>query len=199
MLFGNLWECMQLPPPLQGEQLPRGLSVSDHVEKSMVFTLLMFNVMITPRPTAKFSVDLTGAKLFLQDTAAHQELIQVVSRFAKDKLVPFGPDRSILFTACIRMMLRSLTFMYSTWSSVNVQSQEDVDLYRHQVNLFRQCWIAMGWKSAVWIHWVCAHSSAYLSLHSTINGFTSIPTEHRHKDRFPSKKLIFYLLFSLSY
>ena len=154
----------------------------EHKEKISTST---FNGMIIPRPTAKFSVDLTGAKLFIQDTAAHVELVQVVGRFSKDKLVPFGPNRSILLTACIRLMLRALNFMLATWSSEKVFGPEDVELYRQHINQFRQCWRAMGWKSAVWIHWVCAHSVAYLSLHSTINGFTSVPTEHRHQPRLP--------------
>ncbi len=108
--------------------------MSIEVNRAMISTSNMFNGMIIPRPTAKFSVDLTGAKLFIQDTAAHVELVQVVGRFSKDKLVPFGPDHSILLTACIRLMLRALTSMFATWSSEKIFGPEDVEIYRKHIN-----------------------------------------------------------------
>ena len=54
-----------------------------------------------PRPTASGAVDLTGAKVFLKDTAGQQRFVDLVARFAKQAVVQFN-GQSILYHVCIQ-------------------------------------------------------------------------------------------------
>ena len=54
-------------------------------------------------------------------------------------------------------------------------------MYNERVNSFRLCWVSLGWKPALWVHWVCAHSSYYIKQHSNLYVFSSLPTERRHQ------------------
>ena len=60
----------------------------------------MFDLSI-PRPTASGAVDLTGAKIFLKDTAGQHRFVELVERFAKRAVVQFN-GQSILYHVCIQ-------------------------------------------------------------------------------------------------
>ena len=41
--------------------------------------------------------------------------------------------------------------------------------------------MAFRWKPTPWVHWLCAHSEFVLTTYRTWSGFSSIPTQQRHK------------------
>lgn len=135
-----------------------------------------------PRPTSKGSVDLTGAKVFLTDTAGQRRFVDLVERFAKDSMLTWD-SQPIRYHVCIRILLRSITYLYSVWCQRSCVAPDTLLKYEHNISLVRTAWVALTWKPTVWVHWVCCHSAYYLRLHSTIHSFTSIPTEYRHQDR----------------
>ena len=58
-----------------------------------------------------------------------------------------------------------------------------INTYEQSVTTMTHCWLALGWKPTVWVHWVCSHSTFFLRQHGSIHCFTSIPTENRHQLR----------------
>jgi hypothetical protein len=147
---------------------------------TFIFSQWLHVCMCLPRPTAKGTVDLTGAKVFLQDAAGHKALVDLVERFTPNKTVDVA-GRPIRTHVCIRLLLRSLSSMYTVWSSPHLLSIPDLVEYQTNLDNFRQFWLSLAWKPAPWVHWVCAHSMFFLRMHRTFSGFTSIPCEHRHK------------------
>ena len=89
--------------------------------------------------------------------------------------------RQIKVSACLRILFRSLHSLYSLWSQKEILTLDQLILYDKSIATLHKSWLALGWKPAVWVHWVCAHSSFYVHTFRTIYSFTSIPTEHRHQ------------------
>ena len=102
--------------------------------------------MCLPRPTAKGTVDLTGAKVFLQDAAGHKALVDLVERFTPNKTVDVA-GRPIRTHVCIRLLLRSLSSMYTVWSSPHLLSIPDLVAYQTNLDNFRQFWLSLAWKT----------------------------------------------------
>ena len=136
---------------------------------------------IGPRPTSKGSVDLTGGKIFLQSQTLQSNLVEIVERRAPNLTVTWEGGRPIKVSACLRILFRSLHSLYSLWSQKEILTPDQLILYDKSIATLHKSWLALGWKPAVWVHRVCAHSSFYVHTFRTIYSFTSIPTEHRHQ------------------
>ena len=136
---------------------------------------------IGPRPTSKGSVDLTGGKLFLLSQTLHTTHIEIVERRAPTLTVTWEGGRQIKFSACLRILFRSLHSLYTLWSQKETLTPDQLFSYDNSIKNLHKSWLALGWKPAVWVHWVCAHSSFYVHTFRSIYSFTSIPIEYRHQ------------------
>ena len=136
--------------------------------------------MPLPRPTASGKVDITGARMFLEDQEGHRALVDLVATFSKEQKVRWD-DRDVLYHIAIRITLRSMHAMYKIWTKREVLSPSDLSFYHDNLSSFRQCWRSLAWNGTVWIHWVCAHSEYFLTKHLSWQCFTSVPTEMRHQ------------------
>ena len=67
------------------------------------------------------------------------------------------------------------------WCLKTILTTAEVVQYRADVDKFRAAWEGLRWKPAVWVHWVCAHSTYFVQTNRTLFGFSSIPTERRHQ------------------
>lgn len=143
--------------------------------------LLPVGEQVAPRPHSVGTVDLTGARLFLQSSAMQNDLVSIVHQFAPNVEVPWDNRPCIYLSLALQVLLHSLAAIHSVWSTKTWLRDSDVQAYQTQVNRLRTSWCAMGWKPTVWLHWVCAHSVYYVRQCRTIYGYTSIPVERRHQ------------------
>lgn len=135
---------------------------------------------VGPRPTSKGAVDLTGGKLFLQNTTLHANLVRIVEQRAPNHSIWWEPTRKLKLHAIIRILLRSLHSLHNFWTQKELLSPAQLDLYAQAIASLHKAWLALGWKPTVWVHWVCAHSTFFLTTYRSLYSFSSIPTEHRH-------------------
>ena len=126
------------------------------------------------------AVDLTGAKLFLRTPALHKRLTDLVRRLAPHTRVPCQ-GRELFWHTTFLLLLTHLEKMYKLWVEPKWLTPEQVTAYNSLVQKFAECWVALGWKPTLWVHWVCAHSGFVMGAYRTWYGFTSVPTEQRHK------------------
>ena len=136
---------------------------------------------IGPRPTKQGSVDLTGGKLFLQDTNSQLTLVGIVEKHSADRVVQWEGGRSIKVHAAVRILLKTLFQIHSFWIQRTILSPEQQNSYHVAVVTLTNAWKSLSWKPTVWVHWVCAHSSFYVRTHRSLYSFSSIPTEYRHQ------------------
>ena len=133
-----------------------------------------------PRPTKQGAVDLTGGKLFLSDGAQHASLVEIVAKHGTDRNVLFD-HRHMKFHAVFRILLRSIHTLHMFWNQKEKLTNSDFLSYVSDVDLLHNTWTSLHWKPSVWLHWVCAHSTFYMSTYRSISSFSSIPTEYRHQ------------------
>ena len=83
--------------------------------------------------------------------------------------------KDIVVSVAMRLLLRALLTMATTWWSVGVASVQDAATYRDACPQF-----GTGLKPTVWVNWVVYHSSWYLLKYPSLWLFSSIPTEYRN-------------------
>ena len=135
---------------------------------------------IGPRPTKEGAVDLTGGKMFLSNPVQHASLVAIVSKHGSDKSVVWD-GRGVNFHTVIRILLRAAHTLHALWNQKAMLGNPDLAQYIESISLLHKSWVSLNWKPTVWLHWVCAHSTFYMSKYRSICSFTSIPTEHRHQ------------------
>ena len=91
------------------------------------------------------------------------------------------PGRKVQYHFLLGIMLENLTTLYSTWSNKKELTPSDLATYSNALRRFTDGWLALKWKPALWVHWICAHSTFFLNQHRTLSAFSSIPTEFRHQ------------------
>ena len=129
-------------------------------------------------PTKEGTLDLSSTVLFLKDPQYSARSVEAV-RVADPMTVRYM-GRDILVSVAMRLLLRALLSMASTWYSVGSATLNDVVIYREACTQFGALWQAFGWKPTVWVHWIGRHSSWYLLKWRSLLLFNSIPTEYRN-------------------
>ena len=82
----------------------------------------------------------------------------------------------------MKLLLLALHGIYGLWRRKDKLPPASISAYREHIDTFRQCWIALGWKPAVWVHWLCAHSVFFfIEQHANLYVFSSLPVERRHQ------------------
>ena len=135
---------------------------------------------IVPSP-ALASIDLSIAHLFLSSSVNIQSVISILQSHNLSHDIPYGPDRKLHFHVVIKFLLLALFDIYAFWRRKDILADADLIMYNDRVNSFRLCWVSLGWKPALWVHWVCAHSPYYIRQHRNLYVFSSLPTERRHQ------------------
>ena len=121
-------------------------------------------------------MNIATTQVFLTTSAREAKLVTQVEGHLGVVRVngePVGPP----FHAFLRSLLSALTFMNKWWrSKEGFQWQQ----YAIAVEQFALPPRALGWKPAVWLHWVCCHSTELARLYGNFFIFSTIPTERRH-------------------
>ena len=92
--------------------------------------------MPLPRPTASGKVDITGARIFLEDLEGHRTLVDLVQTYSKEQKVPWEPSRDVLYSFAIRVVLRSMSGMYKIWCKREWLSPSDLSFYKDCLTSF---------------------------------------------------------------
>jgi hypothetical protein len=128
------------------------------------------------RPNKDGAVNIATAQVFLSSSARHAELVTLVEDHLGVVRVdgePVGPP----FHALLRSLFSALAFMNKCWRSKEGFKWQQ---YAVAVDEFARAFRALGWKPAVWLHWVCCHSTELARLYGNFFIFSTIPTERRH-------------------
>ena len=134
-----------------------------------------------PRPTAVGNFDLTGARIFLQDPSAHEELIEFLEQSAPECKIKMAPTRWVRLHALVRGMLRALSTLHELWWKHEPLTTADLQRYVNGVGTFADCWVAFQWRPTVWVHWVVCHSAFFMGQYHTLYTFSSLPSERKHQ------------------
>jgi hypothetical protein len=126
------------------------------------------------------TVDLTGAKVFLTKEDMRKKFTAKVEQLAGVAEVNSG-GRRIRYFFVLSILLQNLATMYHYWACRDVLTPEALSAYSGALGRFVECWEGFAWKPTPWVHWVCAHSKAFMHTHLNWSVFSSIPTEHRHQ------------------
>ena len=112
---------------------------------------------LTVRTSKQTTIDLTCAKLFVQNEGLHTDLVNLVSNHERSAKLIFN-GQTVKIRLKVRILLTSLRWMHSIWSSKHLINDNDLSVYRSHLSRFMQAWTALTWKPTVWVHWIVAHS-----------------------------------------
>ena len=125
------------------------------------------------RPNKDGAVNISTAQAFLASPGRHAQLVALVKDHLGVVPIAGGPP----FHAVLRSLFSALAFMNQMWRAKNgFQWQQYAQAVEHFVSAFR----GLGSKPAVWLHWVCCHSTEIARLYGNFYLFSTIPTERRH-------------------
>lgn len=136
---------------------------------------------LAPRLTKPGEMDLTTARLFVENVAFHEKLVSILQKYCPTLTVPWGTDRKIPAFTALALALRSIHLLRALWRKKEFLTDSDVLLHEQQAANFAKSWKAFGWKVTPWVHWVTSHSTHFARQCRTIFLFSSIPTEMKHR------------------
>ena len=113
--------------------------------------------------------------------AQRDKFLTKVKELAAGREVQCG-GRPVQYHFLLTILFQQLTLMYKTWANKNILTPADLAKYTAALQRFIECWLAFQWKPAVWVHWICAHSTFFLNQEKSLSAFSSIPTEYRHQN-----------------
>ena len=112
--------------------------------------------------------------------AQRDKFLTKVKELAAGREVQCG-GRPVQYHFVLTILFQQLTLMYETWANKNILTPTDLAKYTAALQRFIDYWLALQWKPAVWVHWICAHSTFFLNQEKSLSAFSSIPTEYRHQ------------------
>ena len=131
------------------------------------------------RPRTPNQIDLTQAKIFMDNLDYHRKIVDSVR---KNVPVPvlYKSDQVGLHIL-VQILLTLFRKLRAFWQQRTFLTSADIKMYTSHALEFGIAWSACGWKSTLWVHWLVEHSPILVQKWRNIACFSSIPTEYRHR------------------
>jgi hypothetical protein len=131
---------------------------------------------LAPRPTKAGKFDITGGKMFFEDSALHGRVVAVLRDNLPD--VAFG---GVKFFLLMKHVLLSMHRMHALWRKRDWLTQAELKELESASDRLGECWGKLQWGVTPWVHWACVHSAYFARRFGSLYIFRSIPTEYRNQ------------------
>ena len=111
---------------------------------------------LAPRPTKAGKFDITGGKMFFEDSALHGRVVAVL----RDNLpeVAFG---GVKFFLLMKHLLLSMHRMHALWRKRDWLTQAELKELESASDRLGECWGKLQWGVTPWVHWACVDSAYF--------------------------------------
>ena len=100
---------------------------------------------IAPRPTKPRTLDLTAARIFIENKLLQQELVTLVKAHST-ATVEWEPRRQVAIHSVLLTLLSSLRELHALWRIAAPLTSEQIATYQLYVKKIAQTWRVLKWK-----------------------------------------------------
>ena len=130
----------------------------------------------SPRPTKAGKFDITGGKIFFEDSASHGGVVAVLRDNPPD--VAFG---GVNFFLLLKHLLLSMHRMHALWRNTHWLTQAKLNELEFASDLLGECWGKSQWGVTAWVHWACVQNAYFVRRFGSWYICHSIRTEYRNQ------------------
>ena len=102
---------------------------------------------LAPRPTKAGKFDMTGGKIFFEDSALHGRVLAVLRDNLPD--VAFG---DVKFFLLMKHVLLSMHRMHTLWRKTDWPTQAELKELESASDRLGECWGKLQWGVTLWVH-----------------------------------------------
>ena len=114
---------------------------------------------LAPRPTKALKFDITGGKMFFEDSALHAQVVAAL----RDNLaeVAFG---GVKFFVSVRYVLLHMHRLHALWRKQDWLTQEELKDMEYWCDRLGEVWGKLQWGVTPWVHWADVHNAYFARL-----------------------------------
>ena len=131
---------------------------------------------LAPRRTKAGKFDITGGKMFFEDTAFHGRVVAVL----RDNLPNLAFSGVKIFLS-MKHVLLSMHRMHALWRKMDWLTRAEFKELESASDRLGECWGKLQLGVTPWVHWVCVHSAYFARCFGSSYIFRSIATEYRNQ------------------